>query len=297
MMNFEHLRTFVTVYRAGSLTEAANLLGISQPTVSAHIQSLEAVFGFALFVRNHSGVSATGKGSELARELAAHVDALDDIAALSASASTQPRAIHIGGPAELLGTMVMPRLRELSEAVGAPLWFEFGLADDLLEELRTGSLDAVISAIRPRINGITATALYDEEFVLVAAPAWQQLSDSAVTSDINRWTQIPVIAYAENLPIVRRYWRTVFGRRPQELRLSAVVPDLRSIRSALIAGAGMSVLPHYLVTEDLKNGALTLLHTPEFAPLNTVHLATRSGDISRIPRLRSLADELSRIIR
>ncbi|KQW05092.1 LysR family transcriptional regulator [Leifsonia sp. Root4] len=288
--NLEHLRTFVTVYRAGSLTEAAHLLGVSQATVSTHIQSLEATFGFPLFTRGRTGVTATARATELVSELATHIDALDDIAALSATNAARPAALHIGGPAELLGTMVIPRLGELRESVGVPLWFTFGLAEELLESLRTGALDVVVSAVAPQLSGLGSTPLYDEEFLLVAAPVWAD----APSED---WSQIPVIAYAGNLPIIRRYWRSVFGRRPEDVTLAAVVPDLRGIRSALLAGAGMSVLPHYLVAEDLASGALVQLHTPEIAPLNTVYLAVRNGEAARSPRLRALLGELSRVIR
>jgi len=284
-----HLRTFVTVHRTGSLTEAANLLGISQPTVSAHIQALEASFGFALFVRGRSGTSPTAKGSELARNVAGHIDALDDIAALSAVESTESRALHLGGPAELLSVTVVPALGEIRTAVDAPLRLTFGLADDLLESLRTGALDVVVSAVRPRIAGIAATPLYDEEFVLVGAPEWARERPAD-------WSTIPVVAYAENLPIIRRYWRSVFRRRPDELRTTAVIPDLRGVRIAVLAGLGMSVLPEYLVADDLASGALVPLHAPPVAPLNTGYLATRSGDLARSPRLRVLAEELRRLI-
>lgn len=300
--NLEHLRTFITVHRAGSLTEAAKLLGIAQPTVSAHIHSLESALGFALFVRSHSGVTATAKAQELAAELAGHIDAIDDIAALSDTSVGAARALHIGGPAELLGEMVVPRIRELGNAVEAPLWFTFGLADGLLDELRVGAVDLVVSAVMPRLSGISATPLYDEEFVLVAAPEWAAAAAKVALQVVGAashepWASIPLIAYAGNMPIVRRYWRSVFNRRPDALTLAAVVPDLRSIRSAVLSGAGMSVLPHYLVANDLARGALVLLHTPQVAPLNTVHLATRSGELSRSPQLRALVDELRRIIR
>lgn len=294
--SLDRLRTFVTVARAGSLTEAASLLGISQPTVSAHIRSLESAFGFELFVRGRNGVSTTAKGSELARELAVHIDALDDIATLTGGVASTERAIHIGGPAELLGEKVVPRLRELTDAVGAPLWFTFGLADPLLEKLRTGALDVVVSAIPPRMNGIVATPLYDEEFALVGAPGWAEAIPGGIGPDRD-WSRLPVIAYAGNLPIVRRYWRSVFGRPPTELAVSAVVPDLRGIRAAILGGAGMSVLPLYLVAGDLASGELVRLDAPEVAPLNTVYLATRSGDGPRGARLRVLVAELTRLIR
>ncbi|MNI52402.1 hypothetical protein D3C73_1071790 [compost metagenome] len=53
-------------------------------------------------------------------------------------------------------------------------------------------------------------------------------------------------------------------------------------------------MPSYLVEDDLSTGALTTLHTPEFAPLNTVYLATRTGDLDRNRQLRSLASAIQR---
>ena len=45
MGSLDVLRTFLTVYRAGSATRAAELLGLSQPTVTAQVKSLEADLG------------------------------------------------------------------------------------------------------------------------------------------------------------------------------------------------------------------------------------------------------------
>lgn len=289
--SLDHLRTFVTVFRAGSQTKAAELLGISQPTVSAHVAALEQALGFAVFVRTPTGVEATAKGAELAREVAAHLDALEDSVLLSglAPSADATRALHIGGPAELLSELVLPRLDDLAEAVQVPLRFRFGLADELLDELASRGLDLVVSAVRPRGRGITALPAYDEEFVLVAAPRW---------ADPGRGLgDIPLVAYAEHLPIVRRYWRSVFDRRPEGLALAAVIPDLRGIRSAVVAGVGMSVLPRYLVDADLAGGALVQLDEPEVAPLNTVYLATRAREAERDANLGAAVAQLRRMLR
>ncbi|MBP2267332.1 DNA-binding transcriptional LysR family regulator [Pseudarthrobacter sp. PvP004] len=290
--NLEHLRTFLTVYRVGSLTEAARLLGISQPTASTHVHSLEQNLGLRLFERSPTGVAPTPKAEGLARDVGPHIDALDDLAFMSSSSGANG-SIHLGGPAEFITTLLLPHTPELTEAIGAKLRIRFGLVDGLLDELRSGDLDIVVSAVRPRVQGVTGIPLFDEEFVLVAAPLWKASITGVDPADVEL-SAIPVVAYAENLPIVRRYWRTVFDRRPDDLRTSCIVPDLRGVRAAILAGAGMSVLPSYLVEDDLSTGALTTLHTPEFAPLNTVYLATRTGDLDRNRQLRSLASAIQR---
>jgi DNA-binding transcriptional LysR family regulator len=285
--NLEHVRTFVTVFRTGSLTRAAGLLGVSQATVSAHVQALEAAVGFALFDRGRSGVSPTAKAIELAREVSPHVDALEDAAILAGRTLGGSRTVHIGGAAEILSIMVVPQLHQLIEAVQAPVRLVFGLADDLLDDLVAGAVDVVVSAVPPRRRGVAAVPFYDEEFVLVAAPEWQAAERES----------IPVVAYAEDLPIIRRYWRSVFEKPPTALHLAAVIPDLRGIREVVLSGIGMSVLPSYLVADDLAAGRLVTLANPEVAPLNTLYLATRGREAESDAVIGGAAAQLRRLIR
>ncbi|EPE1374764.1 helix-turn-helix domain-containing protein [Escherichia coli] len=53
MSHLSHLRTFLEAYRSGSFSKAAELLGITQPAASQHIQSLETLVGKRLFIRCH----------------------------------------------------------------------------------------------------------------------------------------------------------------------------------------------------------------------------------------------------
>ena len=95
-------------------------------------------------------------------------------------------------------------------------------------------------------------------------------------ADPSTLDQLPMVAYAEDLPIVRRYWRTVFERAPEMLAVT-VVADLRAVRSAVLAGMGISVLPRYLIGDDLAEGRLVALLEPELPPINTLYLAIRTG--------------------
>ncbi|WP_207232213.1 LysR substrate-binding domain-containing protein [Micromonospora kangleipakensis] len=91
---------------------------------------------------------------------------------------------------------------------------------------------------------------------------------------------VPLVAYAEEAPIVRRYWRTVFDTRLTRTP-SLVVADLRAVRAAVLAGAGASVLPTYLCRGELASGALRELLAPPVPPLNTLFLAARPAAAGR----------------
>ncbi|WP_310716583.1 LysR family transcriptional regulator [Nonomuraea sp. 3-1Str] len=166
-VSLDLLRTFLAVHRTGSITAAAQTLGLSQPAVTAQVRSLEAALDRPLFDRLPRGVAPTAAADELARRVAPSLDTLD---AVVGSRLPAERAVHLGGPAEFLSEQVVPMLAPLVRD-GLRVRFTLGLADDLLAGLAAGRLDLVISTIRPRHRGIQAEPVYDEEFVLVAAPS------------------------------------------------------------------------------------------------------------------------------
>nr|WP_238350633.1 LysR family transcriptional regulator [Kribbella shirazensis] len=274
------LRTFLAVHRAGSVTGAAETLGLSQPTVTAQLKALESALGRSLFERQARGVRPTGAGDELARRVADPIDALQGLLRDELDAPVAA-TLHLGGPADFLCHQVLPALAERF-ATGLQVRTTFGLPDDLLDRLLNRSLDLVVSSVRPRRAGLRVTPFYDEVFALVAAPHW--------SAEPLRKT--PLIAYGEEAPILRRYWRTVFGSRLTRT-VDLVVPDLRGVLAAVRAGAGASVLPTYLCEEALATGELVLLSEPELPPLNTLYLTTRSDAGPRSAAI-AVRDELVR---
>ncbi|NHD15908.1 MULTISPECIES: LysR family transcriptional regulator [unclassified Actinopolyspora] len=270
------LRTFLAVYRCGAFSAAARSSGLSQPTVTGQVRSLEQRLGRQLFERVPKGVVPTKVADELAAEVAGPLDTLAAVAERgSAEGEVPPEPVHLAGPAEFLSVRALPALGELVER-GVRLRVTTGLADELLEGLRAGRFDLVVSAVRPRGRTVTAVPLMDEEFVLVAAPAWAERLGALTPGDPGPLEEVPLITYAEDLPILRRYWRHVFGRR-LTAQAAVVVPDLRGVRAAVVAGAGVTVLPRYLCREELGSGALVALLDPADPPLNTGFLAQRTG--------------------
>lgn len=286
MSDLNLLRTFLAVYRSGSFTAAAGLLGLSQPTVTAQMRSLERQTGRELFARLTRGVAPTAVAHDLAARIAAPLDALAATTGHDAGPDERAAPVHLAGPAELLCTRVLPALAPLA-AEGVRLRVTPGLTDPLLDELRAGRHDLVIATFRPRGRALTAVPLMDEEFVLVASPAWaDRLGNGLATKGPAALGAVPLITYAEDLPIARRYWRHVFGTRLSH-PAAVTVPDLRGVLAAVSAGAGFTVLPHYLCAPELASGALVPLHTPEDPPINTAYLTQRPGppanpDVTRV---------------
>ena len=80
-MTLQQLKYLVTVAECKNITEAAEKLFISQPSLSAAIHNLENEMGVTAFVRSNKGVSVTREGEELlsfARNLLEQADIMKD---------------------------------------------------------------------------------------------------------------------------------------------------------------------------------------------------------------------------
>jgi DNA-binding transcriptional LysR family regulator len=292
-------RVFLAVHATGSLSAAARTMGVTQPAVSAQLQALERSLGEQLFVRGARGVTPTLRADELASRLATPFAAVAGaLASIDPDApATQPPA-RIGGAAELLAEVVAPALAPLI-AAGVRVQVQPGLSGALTDALRTGSLDLVLASERPRGRALVATPLVDETFVLVAGAAEaSRLSPRLAVDGPAALDDTPLLAYAHDLPILRRYWRHAFGVR-LERQPALTLPDLRALRDAAIAGAGATVLPSYLCRAALDAGRLVDLLPSEDPPINTLYLVSRAGDPARphVERVRrTLAERVAAVV-
>jgi DNA-binding transcriptional LysR family regulator len=317
-MDLALLRTFVTVHRAGSFTRAAALLGLSQPAVTSQIRTLERQLGRPLFLRQARGVTPTTIGDELAHKAAPHLDALVEITEAGLDDESSLRTLHLAGPPEFTAERALPALTELTGEDGQSfaLRASFGNAEEVLEGLAAGHHDLAICTARPRGALLTATALCDEEHVLVAAPRWaeqlgsgkprrkgarvlenvtsgkarraaeglsgakgRRLPENTSAASAPALENVPVIEVHESLPFVSRYWASVFDSLPAAPG-TVIVPDLRAVLACAAAGAGLAVLPRYLCVSALERGEIVALHDPAVPPLRTYFLVVRTGTLA-----------------
>ncbi|MCE9668636.1 LysR family transcriptional regulator [Myxococcus stipitatus] len=295
MADLDLLRSFLAIYRAGAISRATQTVHLTQPALSAQLQALEARLGRALFTRKARGVEPTPAGHALAQAAAAHIDALDVLVdTLSASGPALEGTLYLGGPAEMLTTRVLPALAPLV-ARGLTLEVRLDVVTPLLEALGADELDLVVASRKVGARGLEYQPLYDEELVLVAAPAWAEKLPRELLEGPGgeaALARAPLLAYADDLPLLRRYFRACFDTRVRG-SARAVVPDLRAVMVLAEAGAGVTVLPRYLCEDPLQRGALVELMRPAKPVLNRIHLATREAR-TQAPRIQAAVELLLR---
>ncbi len=275
MVNLEWYRSFVAIYRSGTVSGAAQVLHLTQPAVSQHLAALESALGQQLFQRLPRKMLPTVEGQSLYTQVIAAIEQLEAIADQSLPVNT-PQILRLGTPPEFFADRLLPRLSRNTQ-----YRIKFGLAPDLIEQLLSGKLDAVIATQKIAKFELEYQLIAEENFWLVAPPsALMPIYPNVATGDLatlEQWLKKqPLIAYSEELPIIRRFWRLVFGRR-LDIAPTLVLPDLRMIRDSISAGLGFSVLPDYLCTEMLEIKDLTLLLKPTTAITNQLWLAYRKS--------------------
>jgi DNA-binding transcriptional LysR family regulator len=171
MLNLYHLQLFVAVADAGSFSEAARRLHMTQPAVSMAVAALEkGLGGDRLFKRRGQRVELTPAGHQLigpARHLLLLADQTEQ--ALHAGRGVLAGRLLLGS-ATPAGAVELARLLGAFGQVHPQVQISLTLDEPapLLEQLRAGEVDAVLLAERGRGRHLDHTLLATEEWVIVA---------------------------------------------------------------------------------------------------------------------------------
>ena len=107
-MTLRHLNAFITVFKEGSITAAAEKLHISQPAVSLTIRELEDFYGIKLFDRISRKLFATPESKEI-YDYSSRILALYDEMNVASKTLKQRSTIRVGAGLSI-GKLVMPKL-------------------------------------------------------------------------------------------------------------------------------------------------------------------------------------------
>ena len=168
-MKIEHVRTFLEIANCGNFNRAAEILNVTQSTVSARVKSMEDSFGRRLFKRSHSGVELTYAGQHF-RQYAQNIQRLWQQAhqrvALPESFS---HGIGLGSQVSLWDSLVlkwMPWMRE--HAADVAIHVEADYSPSLMRQLSDGLLDIGVMYNPRQTPGLIIEDLLEETLVLVA---------------------------------------------------------------------------------------------------------------------------------
>ena len=281
-IEWELYRSFLGVMREGSLSGAARLLGVAQPTVGRHVAALEAALGLVLFTRSQTGLLPT----EAARALQPHAQAMESMAAslerTAASYGDGVRGVVRVTASEVIGIEVLPPVLAELRARYPDLAIELVLSNQV-QDLLQREADVAVRMARPVQEQLVARRVGAVVLGLHAHEAY--LARRGAPADMDALAQHDLVGYDRPTP----YAREALKRWPQLGGRMAFATDSDVAQLALIrSGAGIGICQVALARR--MPGVLRVL--PEgFGPgLET--WVTMHEDLRDSPRCRVVFDAL-----
>ena len=234
-MEIRQLQMFREVVDAGSISEAARRMNLSQPPLSYHMKMLEQELGVILFHRGKKSIELTDAG-KLLYERAEALLALENTVSREVSAIGIKKTLRIG-VTPTTAPLLVPALAQIHQ-VDKNLRFELfdGATFTLREMMEKRLLDCALMRSPVRLDGFSAHPLCSEPFMAVG-----NLDDFCVEGDISLQSlaSFPLILY-------RRYesfLHDAFHHHGISFSLQAVCDDARTALSMAQSGIGIALLP------------------------------------------------------
>jgi len=285
--SIESLRCFVEAARLLNFRKAARKVALTPAAFGARIRQLEDQLGSPLFQRTTRVVTLTERGLALLPYARRCIDAAEDCVRAARGEKGPPTTELILGTRHELGlSWVLPELDGLAEKLPhVDIHLYFGSGSDLLIRVRTAEVDCAITSSRLSDTKLDAIALHEERYVFVGAASLlkkmpftkPEHAKSHVLLDAS--TELPLFAYFRDAQKGKTY---DFQR---VVRLGAIGP----IRERALAGAGVAVLPEYLIKDDLAKKRFVRIMPTVTANADYFRLVFRNDD----PR-RSLFETLAK---
>ena len=244
-MQLQQLRYFVAVSETRHFTQAADLLGVSQPTLSKQIHTLEATLGAPLFERIRGAVALTAAGETLlplARRMVADADAARD--AVRDIIGLRRGEVRLGATPSLCSSLVPGVLRRFrAEHPDISLYVTEGSSPDLIADLLAHRLDlALVVSPEHGVDPALEAAPILAENLVVASVASGPPPSRNERMALGELADIPLVMYREGYDL-RDVTLEACRRAGFTPRFAVEGGEMDAVLAFVEAGLGVAVVP------------------------------------------------------
>lgn len=236
-LNWEDLRLFLWVAKAGGLSGASALAGVSAPTLSRRMTGLEKALGATLFERLQSGYRLTAQGEELL----ARVQEMEEKsrAIQQWQKHLHPRPVVRITSGAWTSVFIARHLHQLSERQSGPR-IELLIGADFLN-LSRREADLAIRNKMPEQQGLARRRIGSVAFAVYGSPCYVENNPQAQSEERFEACDWAALTAGSATGLSSSWLQERIGESP---RLSCSSPH--SVLEAAISGAGLCVLPRFI---------------------------------------------------
>lgn len=264
-MDFGQIEAFVQVAAHRSFSRAAELLQLTQPSITARIQALERELGDELFERGGRGVRMTDAGlaflpyvERILQTLREARDAVDEVR------NVQAGSLRLGS-AITISTYVLPGILHAfyRRHPGVDVVIRTGRSEQVLSMLLADEVQVglVRSLTNPEVETIE---LYEDEIVLVAEPNHRFAETGTAT--VTEAAREPIVLFDRG--------SSYYGLINSFFRQAGVIPNvameldsLEATKRMVEEGLGVALVPLVTIERELESGMLIKIDLVDAEPI------------------------------
>lgn len=285
-MNVGQLKAFLAVVDHTSFSEAARVLGVSQPAVTMQIQALEADVDATLFDRGYRKVELTEAGRTLLpharRVLAELEEARESIESLAGTVTGRLAIAASTTP----GQYILPRQLGAFLARYPEVGAELRVYDtaDVIAHVESGTADLGVTGAEVHGARVLYERLGSDDLVMIAPPTHPLAARPKVLfADVVNEPFIVREAGSGTRMVAEDIMRRG-GVDPAEIRVVLELGTNEAIVSAVEGGMGLGVVSALVAEKALALGTVALVREPSFPVKRPLYLVmprrtpTRAAD-------------------
>lgn len=289
--SLQSLRIFTYVSSLGSVGEAANALGLTQPAVSLQVHNLEKQLGFHLFERQGRKNVLTARGQSFHQKLLPHLERLEQLMVeVKGRDPTSKPELNIGSVEGIGEFWLWTRFSEFGDNQRSlRLNLEIGGNESLQELLLTGQLALVVTARKLEHPRIISQGLMEERFVPVGTKkniktlrdALDRLKDGE-----RPWEKVSWIGYGDSQGVDPWNLRWLEERGllvDKRFRYAHRVNSYSVVKQLMSAGLGIGVVPLHTCENEIRSGTLVSLESKKYPALkNSLYISYREDSLNAV---------------
>jgi DNA-binding transcriptional LysR family regulator len=235
------LQYVIAVGEAGGVTQAADRVNVSAPSISTAISQIEAEFGLPLFIRKHAhGLTPTGAGRAFLAQARAVIAAAEELNSLASDISGVVRGPLGVGCLVTFAQLVLPDLRRRFESrfdAVSVRQYELDHAE-IIERLRVADIDVGLTYDLGVPSDIVFEPLADLPPYVMLAPE-DPLADAGTLRPEDLVNKPMVLL---DLPYSGDYFLSIFGRAGLRPRITERTRDMSVARALVANGFGYTLI-------------------------------------------------------
>jgi LysR family transcriptional regulator, transcriptional activator of the cysJI operon len=256
-LNYDALKTFVTLAELKNFTKASEVLHISQPSVSLHIKNLEKEFHTELFKRSPKHVQITPTGDILYNRAKQMISIYEQTKEEILEHHNSVQGELIIGASFTIGEYILPSFlfklqRDFPEL---KLKVIIGNTEEIVQNVRLFQVDIGLIEGQTNDKELSIHSFMQDELFIISSPSHSSFKGDITLDDLQNHTWIT----REEGSGTREYLNHVIRSNGLKVKSLLTISSNQGIKESVIQGVGISLLSYSVIERELKHGDLSIV--------------------------------------